>query len=258
MADREEENAPLLQNEDNNSSPQQPYAPLPQVDTTELPPPMVGGPPPPILPDEQPPPYTPSPAGGVPMINCRVCQAMINIEGKLHQHVVKCNVCNEATPIKEAPAGKKYVRCPCNCLLICKNTSQRIACPRTNCKRIINLGPITVATVRTQVGSRVICGHCNETFLFNTTVNSLARCPHCRRVSSIGPKFAKNRCIIFAVIGIVFIVAGIGVTIGTYELAEESGGIYFVWIGAFIIGILNLVRSCYYGTMRVSQIEGPA
>ena len=47
--------------------------------------------------DELPPPYTPSPTGGIPMINCKVCQSMINIEGKTHQHVVKCNVCNEAT-----------------------------------------------------------------------------------------------------------------------------------------------------------------
>ncbi len=31
------------------------------------------------------------------MINCKVCQSMINIEGKTHQHVVKCTVCNEAT-----------------------------------------------------------------------------------------------------------------------------------------------------------------
>lgn len=49
---------------------------------------------------ELPPPYTAiaSPdAGGVPVINCRVCQSLINLDGKLHQHVVKCTVCNEAT-----------------------------------------------------------------------------------------------------------------------------------------------------------------
>lgn len=49
---------------------------------------------------ELPPPYTAiaSPdASGVPVINCRVCQSLINLDGKLHQHVVKCTVCNEAT-----------------------------------------------------------------------------------------------------------------------------------------------------------------
>ncbi|OXB75870.1 UNVERIFIED_CONTAM: hypothetical protein H355_016625 [Colinus virginianus] len=60
---------------------------------------------PPYLPDsspraELPPPYTAiaSPdASNVPVINCRVCQSLINLDGKLHQHVVKCTVCNEAT-----------------------------------------------------------------------------------------------------------------------------------------------------------------
>lgn len=54
----------------------------------------------PLLEAELPPPYTAiasADAGGVPVINCRVCQSLINLDGKLHQHVVKCTVCNEAT-----------------------------------------------------------------------------------------------------------------------------------------------------------------
>ena len=193
--------------------------------------------------------------------------------------------------------------------------------------------------------------------------------------SSVGPHFAKTRAMIFAIIGFIFLAAGIGVTVGTLDLAKNSGGkgsyaqklqktsvyncrsvnnfvifckrkkiynlftheapksslgtrskvsmcsrlnwnlemlvfvaegklekleknqqertnmqqtqpfnllnssamchctplglsliititplfsvgIYVVWIGAFVAGILNLIRSCYYCTMTVSSIEG--
>lgn len=37
------------------------------------------------------------PANSASKITCRVCQEMIDVVGKLDQHVVKCNRCNEAT-----------------------------------------------------------------------------------------------------------------------------------------------------------------
>jgi len=57
---------------------------------------------------------------------------------------------------------------------------------------------------------RVTCAHCYTTFLFNTLNNTLARCPHCRKVSSVGPEFARTRSIIFLVFGLI----ALGITIG--------------------------------------------
>lgn len=57
----------------------------------------------PIGPNEVPPPFQQGSSGGVPMVTCRVCAAMIDISSKKEQHVVKCLQCQEATVSPNPP-----------------------------------------------------------------------------------------------------------------------------------------------------------
>uniref|UniRef100_A0A8C6WMJ0 Phosphatidylinositol-4,5-bisphosphate 4-phosphatase n=1 Tax=Neogobius melanostomus TaxID=47308 RepID=A0A8C6WMJ0_9GOBI len=204
-------------------------------------------------PCEPPPPYSPqgSPdSSSAPVISCRVCQSAINVEGKAHQHVVKCNFCNEATPIKNAPVGKKYVRCPCNCLLICKVTSQKIACPRPYCKRVINLGPVHIGRDspepqhRQPVGIRVICGHCSNTFLWTEfSDRTLARCPHCRNV---------RRSLLCLLLFVVLVILTAGLMTGTWTPAQKNHGVYVAWVLFWLLTLLALARTVYWRCLKIS------
>ncbi|XP_077280340.1 type 1 phosphatidylinositol 4,5-bisphosphate 4-phosphatase-like [Temnothorax americanus] len=104
---------------------------------------------------------------------------------------------------------------------------------------------------------KVRCAHCNDTFLLNALHNSLVRCPHCHKISSVG-SYARKRGIVFIIVGIIALVVGLAVTVGTYKLAETNGGgHYILYAGGFITGLLCLGRSIYYCTMKISLIENP-
>jgi phosphatidylinositol-4,5-bisphosphate 4-phosphatase len=155
----------------------------------------------------------------VPSITCRVCENQIPYQNKTMQHVVRCPICKEATPIRSAPTGKKFVRCPCNCLLICKVSSNRIACPRPDCNRVIILKPASSseAAVPAPAGNlykifyinvvgtaRICCFYCEEVFMYNTIANQIVRCPHCQKKSSIGISFTRSRTILYFVASLSF------------------------------------------------------
>ncbi|XP_059158772.1 type 2 phosphatidylinositol 4,5-bisphosphate 4-phosphatase-like isoform X2 [Physella acuta] len=240
MADSER--TPLLQNESNIPEPP-PY--LQQGQSNEAATLPVGT-------DELPPPYTPTAQGGIPMINCKVCQAIISLEGKQHQFVVKCSVCNEATPIRAPPPGKKYIRCPCNLLLVCRSGASKILCPRETCKRVITL-PSPSDPIHQVVTTRYTCAYCSQVFVLRI-IRKFARCPHCRRLSAAGYNYAKSRAIFFLCLGLLFIGVAVGITIGTYEYAHLHGGIYVSWIGGFLLGLLCILRSVYYFLLRTSPL----
>lgn len=66
---------------------------------------------------------------------------------------------------------------------------------------------------------------------FNTLNNSLARCPHCRKVSSVGREFARTRAICHGLIGILVLAAAVGLTLATRSIVAQKPGIYAAWGG---------------------------
>lgn len=66
---------------------------------------------------------------------------------------------------------------------------------------------------------------------FNTLNNALARCPHCRKISSVGPDFARGRGIAFIIVGIIALVIAIAVTVSQIIIYlspfnEDKFGLY--------------------------------
>ncbi|CAD5215474.1 unnamed protein product [Bursaphelenchus okinawaensis] len=196
--------------------------------------------------------------GSMPTVMCRVCENNIPYDKNSMQHVVRCNQCNEATPIRAPPSGKKFVRCPCNCLLICKVSSNRISCPRANCGRVIILQPPSTqgSTVPAPAGTaRVQCFYCKEVFMFNTLASCIAACPHCQKRSSVGASYVRIRSFAFFFGALLSLLATICVIIGTAGSSEFF--VYIIWLCLIGSTVFCSYRFYRFATLKISKVLGP-
>jgi len=102
---------------------------------------------------------------------------------------------------------------------------------------------------------RVTCGHCFDSFLFDTLRNRLARCPFCRQLSSVGPEFARGRGIVHMILFLMILGAALGTTFGTRQYLHDYKGLIALDVILFIVSAIFLLRSLYYLTIKVSTIE---
>lgn len=198
------------------------------------------------------------------VLACLVCGSMIDITNKKEQHVVKCENCNEASPIQHPPLGRRFVRCPCNCLLVCNDSAVRICCPRSQCRRIIIVrsdlpsnnhqrGHGDNSEVEQQASVTIFCAHCHCSFLFSRD-EWLARCPHCRKLSSVNPKLSRMRGFIFLAISLLVLTITLGTIFGTLPKTHLGYG-GFIVLDVFLVIILCyfLYRTIFYFRLKISN-----
>ncbi|KAL5251056.1 hypothetical protein ACHWQZ_G016693 [Mnemiopsis leidyi] len=120
-------------------------------------------------------------------ISCQICQTTISIKS-LKARVVKCPRCQEGNPIKEPPPGKKYIRCACNCLLVCNNTARAVICPREGCNHRTQLvaPPPKPQLVLENTEPTVSCPKCSYSIRVLLASRQYFKCTRCQvRITSL-------------------------------------------------------------------------
>ncbi|XP_070297535.1 type 2 phosphatidylinositol 4,5-bisphosphate 4-phosphatase-like [Salvelinus sp. IW2-2015] len=82
--------------------------------------------------------------------------------------------------------------------------------------------------------------------------NTLAKCPHCKKISSMSVGCSSRR--VCAYVGRLPFV-GVGLTVGTQNFASRYHAIYVSWAFSYLLGLICLIRACYWGAIKVSYPE---
>ncbi|CAG5100444.1 Oidioi.mRNA.OKI2018_I69.XSR.g17000.t1.cds [Oikopleura dioica] len=177
----------------------------------------------------------------IPVIECKVCHDTIDCTGKLHQHVMRCNTCNEATPLKQAPPGKKYIRCNCNCLLVCTESAAQVVCPR--CRRHISLRRAVMPTAPRSALLR--CPQCRTEFMAPYPLQGIMHCPSCDEKLHLNKKDHAQKIFIAFWLFLAFLTAGIICMICAFAIKGKDIGmddpiawVMFIFYSVAIITML--------------------
>lgn len=98
----------------------------------------------------------------------------------------------------------------------------------------------------TPLKAMVVCGKCNQAMFWPNTHKNEAKCPNCRHHVYLSLNSILCRGIMCVVAGMLLVLAAIGVTAGTFAWSSRHGGIFIVWTGLFISGIVLLIRAGVY------------
>lgn len=105
---------------------------------------------------------------------------------------------------------------------------------------------------------RVECVHCGQEFLFNVIQKSLAKCPHCRKISAIGVDYRRRQLRLYSIVGALFTLITTFVIVGTVLLISETSLIIPLYLAFILITVLAFVRLIYIYRMKASRVDGPA
>ena len=108
----------------------------------------------------------------------------------------------------------------------------------------------------TPLRAMVVCGKCNQPMVWPNPHKNETKCPNCRHHVYLSLNSIMCRAVIFVVAGILLLVAAIGVTAVTFAWSSRHGGIFIVWTGLFISGIVLLGRATVYLCLPCCMTRG--
>ncbi|BHF76218.1 phosphatidylinositol-4,5-bisphosphate 4-phosphatase activity [Sparganum proliferum] len=195
--------------------------------------------------------------------------------------VYTCPHCDLTFTLHISLASTTRVGCPrpqCQRVITLPGASSDALGP-SNLENVpINGGTFT----QRNVAIRLTCGNCHRPFSIPSPQNSYsntrtcadrliyclsggsapnsnfliaARCPQCRKVTSVGPAYSRVRWVSYLLLTLIFLIISIAVTIGTVNAALVNGALYFLWSVLYLLVVIFAVRGIIFFRMSVSALE---